>query len=118
MTDDVYDFVCAGFGPAGLALAIALTSAPAPPPSSSPGSSSSAGAGAAPAGAKVFSSVGGLQGALRESAVRRAEGEASRRGGAGGRLEGRQLRVAFVEKQDTFRWHDAMQLPGSTMQIS
>lgn len=112
----VYDFVCAGFGPAGLALAIALAAAPAATPS--------------PGGLpKVFSSIGGLQDALRESAVstgqdqgapgssrgpRAAEAEAAEAGGGGGR----QLRVAFLEKQDTFRWHDAMQLPGATMQIS
>ena len=107
----VYDFVCAGFGPAGLALAIALAAAPAATPS--------------PGGLpKVFSSIGGLQDALRESAVSTGQDQgapgssrgprAAEAGGGGGR----QLRVAFLEKQDTFRWHDAMQLPGATMQIS
>ena len=111
MTDPtIYDFVCAGFGPAGLALAIALASAP-PAPSPSP------------ARPKVFSSIGGLQDALRDSAVRQEAGttsDSANAGGAegGGKRSERQLRVAFIEKQDTFRWHDAMQLPGSTMQIS
>ncbi|GAA6042901.1 hypothetical protein JCM8097_002760 [Rhodosporidiobolus ruineniae] len=98
-SDQVYDLLAVGFGPASLAIAIALAehNASAPSPFPQP----------------QYSSLGGLQDALGFT-PRRQDGGASE---AAARRR-REVKACFLEKHERFRWHPGMMIEGSSMQIS
>lgn len=114
-TPPTYDLLSIGFGPASLAIAIALVehslidrsaSNPVEPFHSEP---------------KVYSSLGGLQEALRGAPHLRKDPqvESSKEENAElkRRME-RRMTACFIEESPEFDWHKEMLLPGSRMQIS
>ncbi|BFZ64107.1 hypothetical protein YB2330_005246 [Saitoella coloradoensis] len=97
MNDTVHDILCAGFGPAGLAIAVALHDHPAT--------------------SHIFSSYTkqpfpGHRGSLADS------GYATSTPPSPSSETAPPSSVLFLEKQPQFRWHPGMLIPGSRMQIS
>ncbi|ODQ55920.1 hypothetical protein SAICODRAFT_153674 [Saitoella complicata NRRL Y-17804] len=96
MNGTIHDILCAGFGPAGLAIAVALHDHPAT--------------------SHIFSSYTkgfpGHRGSLADSgyATSTPPSPSSETAPASS--------VLFLEKQAQFRWHPGMLIPGSRMQIS
>ncbi|SGY84514.1 BQ5605_C009g05701 [Microbotryum silenes-dioicae] len=105
----IFDLLCVGFGPASLALAVALVEQNQQAQSVTP---------------NVYSSLGGLQEALRDGSELRNRGSEPNAASAdpadrpGIKSTSGPIKVCFIEKHDTFRWHPGMMLDGSTMQIS
>lgn len=118
MSETPFDLLCIGYGPASLAISIALLEQLHPAAAPVPALVTPA-LGHAPAeNAKLFSSLGGLQETLAStspagSVVSDVLSHSEAREGA------KSLRkVCFIEKNDEFKWHSSMLLPGSKMQIS
>ncbi|GEM11242.1 L-ornithine N5-oxygenase [Rhodotorula toruloides] len=97
--DSIFDTLSIGFGPASVALAIALAELNSHPPR--------------PSAQPLYSSLGGLQHALGFDAEEVAREQRKRRG-----EDKTNVKAAFVERHNGFRWHPGMMLEGSKMQIS
>lgn len=122
MPVEIYDVLSIGLGPAALSVSIALLEENAAIQSRRTHGTTDT---YDRPDQQVFSSLGGLQDALKreenhhgsasKDAFRRAKNLASE-GGAG--LKERELSFYSIEAHSTFKWHPGMMLDGSRMQIS